>query len=124
MVVVAAANLALSLVLTPELGLEGPALATALPFFLAFPFLLRLGLRASGASLAELAAARVGAQLLLGALLAVVLRAVARVAGGRHCWSCWAAPSRRWSTGPCSTARARRGERGLVRELVGAERLG
>ena len=55
MIVVAATNLALSLVLTPELGLEGPAIAIALPFFAAFPFLLRLGLSASGARLAELA---------------------------------------------------------------------
>ena len=53
MIAVAAANLALSLVLTPELGLEGPALATALPFFLAFPFMLRLGLEASGVRLSE-----------------------------------------------------------------------
>jgi O-antigen/teichoic acid export membrane protein len=48
-------NLALALVLTPELGLEGPALATAIPFVLAFPLLLRVGLDASGASLGELA---------------------------------------------------------------------
>ena len=48
-------NLALSLVLTPELGIEGPALATAIPFFLAFPLLLRAGLSASGAPLGELA---------------------------------------------------------------------
>ena len=44
----AALNVGLSLVLTPELGLEGPALATAVAFVLAFPFLLRLGLRAGG----------------------------------------------------------------------------
>jgi O-antigen/teichoic acid export membrane protein len=55
MLCVAGANLALSLVLTPELGLEGPAIATAAPFFAAFPFLLRLGLHASGAALSELA---------------------------------------------------------------------
>ena len=42
----AALNIVLSLVLTPELGLEGPAVATATAFALAFPFLLRLGLRA------------------------------------------------------------------------------
>jgi O-antigen/teichoic acid export membrane protein len=52
---VAVANLVLSLALTPELGLEGPALGTAIPFALAFPLLVRIGLRASGASLAELA---------------------------------------------------------------------
>jgi O-antigen/teichoic acid export membrane protein len=48
-------NLALALVLTPELGLEGPALATAIPFVLAFPLMLRVGMDASRAPLAELA---------------------------------------------------------------------
>ena len=47
-VIVAALNLALSLALTPALGLEGPALATAIPFALAFPLLLGVGLRAGG----------------------------------------------------------------------------
>ena len=37
MVCVAVANLALSLALTPGLGLEGPAVATAVPFVVAFP---------------------------------------------------------------------------------------
>jgi O-antigen/teichoic acid export membrane protein len=54
-VAVAAGNLALSLILTPELGLEGPALATAIPFVVAFPAMLRVGLRASGAGLGGLA---------------------------------------------------------------------
>jgi O-antigen/teichoic acid export membrane protein len=45
MCLVAGLNLALSLILTPELGLEGPALATAIPFVLAFPAILTLGLR-------------------------------------------------------------------------------
>jgi hypothetical protein len=45
----------LSLALTPAVGLEGPALATAIPFALAFPAVLTLGLRASGARLGELA---------------------------------------------------------------------
>jgi O-antigen/teichoic acid export membrane protein len=75
MVCVAAANLALSLVLTPELGLEGPALGTALPFFLAFPVLLRLGLRASGAPLTELARRAWLPSYALGAALAGVLLA-------------------------------------------------
>jgi O-antigen/teichoic acid export membrane protein len=52
---VATANLVLALVLTPELGLEGPALATAIPFVLAFPAMLRVGLSASGADLGGLA---------------------------------------------------------------------
>ncbi|MEA2376641.1 MAG: hypothetical protein QOD13_548, partial [Thermoleophilaceae bacterium] len=55
MVVVAASNLTLSLILTPELGLEGPAVGTAVPFVVAFPFMLRLGLSASGASLGDVA---------------------------------------------------------------------
>jgi O-antigen/teichoic acid export membrane protein len=52
---VAAVNLALSLALTPSLGLEGPALGTAIPFALAFPVLLRVALGASGVTLSELA---------------------------------------------------------------------
>ena len=51
---VATANLVLSLALTPAVGLEGPALGTAIPFALAFPLLLRTGLGASGATLGEL----------------------------------------------------------------------
>jgi O-antigen/teichoic acid export membrane protein len=47
-VMVAAVNLVLSLALTPALGLEGPALATAIPFVLAFPLMLGVGLRAGG----------------------------------------------------------------------------
>jgi O-antigen/teichoic acid export membrane protein len=73
MVVVAASNLALSLVLTPELGIEGPAVATAAPFVCAFPFMLRLGLRASGAPLADLARRAWAPNYLLGAALALGL---------------------------------------------------
>jgi O-antigen/teichoic acid export membrane protein len=73
MVCAAAANLALALALTPELGVEGPAVATAVPFFVAFPFMARLGLRASGASLSDLVARAWGPNYLLGALLAAGL---------------------------------------------------
>jgi O-antigen/teichoic acid export membrane protein len=73
MVCVATANLALSLVLTPELGLEGPAVGTAVPFFVAFPFLLRLGLRASGAPLSELARRAWRPNYALGLALAAIL---------------------------------------------------
>ena len=73
MVCAAAANLALALALTPELGVEGPAVATAVPFFAAFPFLLRLGLSASGASLRDLAARAWAPNYVLGALLAAGL---------------------------------------------------
>jgi O-antigen/teichoic acid export membrane protein len=81
MLVVAAANLALALVLTPELGLEGPPVATALPFFLAFPFILRLGLRASGARISELAERAWLPNYALGAALALGLLAWRSVAG-------------------------------------------
>ena len=54
--VAALLNLVLSLALTPVLGLEGPALATAVPFALAFPLMLGVGLRAGGGvALGELA---------------------------------------------------------------------
>ncbi len=52
---IAALNLALTLALTPSLGLEGPALGTAIAYAVGFPFLLRIGLEASGARLGELA---------------------------------------------------------------------
>jgi O-antigen/teichoic acid export membrane protein len=73
MVAVAVSNLAMSLILTPELGIEGPAIATAAPFVIAFPFMLRLGLSASGAPVAELARRAWGPNYLLGALLAAAL---------------------------------------------------
>jgi len=73
MVCVAALNLVLSLSLTPAIGLEGPAIATAVPFFLAFPVLLRLGLRASGATTAELARRAWAPNYALGAVLALAL---------------------------------------------------
>jgi O-antigen/teichoic acid export membrane protein len=69
----AAVNLVLALILTPELGLEGPAIATAVPFFVAFPVLLRMSLNASGASLAELARHAWAPNYLLGAVLAGAL---------------------------------------------------
>lgn len=83
MIAITAANLVLALVLTPELGPEGPALATALPFFLAFPFMLRLGIRASGARLRELAERAWAPNYLLGAALALGLLAW-RAALGEH----------------------------------------
>ena len=54
-VLAALMNLVLSLALTPVLGLEGPALATAIPFALAFPLMLGVGLRAGGVALGEVA---------------------------------------------------------------------
>ena len=73
MVVLAVANLVLALVLTPELGVEGPAVATTVPFVVAFPVMLRLGLRASGTALAELARRALAPAYLLGAALALAL---------------------------------------------------
>jgi O-antigen/teichoic acid export membrane protein len=69
-------NLALSLVLTPAVGLQGPALATAIPFVLAFPAVLTLGLRASGAELGALARRAWLPAYAIGAVLAAALVAV------------------------------------------------
>ena len=66
-------NLALTLVLTPELGLEGPALGTAIPFLCVFPLLLRVGLSASRTSLTELARVAWLPAYALGVVLAGVL---------------------------------------------------
>jgi O-antigen/teichoic acid export membrane protein len=52
---VAACNAALSLALTPWLGLNGVVLGTTIPYILAFPAFLRLALPEFGVSLAELA---------------------------------------------------------------------
>lgn len=68
--------LALMLLLTPELGVEGPALATALAFALAFPRLLRVGLDASGTRLSLLVRRAFAPAYALGALLAAALLAV------------------------------------------------
>jgi O-antigen/teichoic acid export membrane protein len=45
----AAINLVVALAVTPKLGVEGPAVATAGAFAVVLPILLRLGIRASGA---------------------------------------------------------------------------
>jgi len=74
----AGVNLVLALALTPELGVEGPAVATAGALAAAFPVLLRVGLRASGVPLGELlrraaAPAYAGGALLAGVLVGVRL---------------------------------------------------
>src|SRR5215207_2391697 len=76
MVVLAVSNLALALLLTPKLGVEGPALATTIPFVLAFPLMLRNGLLATGVRLEALARRSFAPAYLLGALLALVLLGV------------------------------------------------
>ena len=53
-------NLALALLLTPKLGLEGPALATAIPFVLAFPLLLLSASRRRARRLARAGASAPG----------------------------------------------------------------
>ena len=70
---IAALNLALTLALTPSLGLEGPALGTAVAYAAGFPFLLRLGLEASGARLGDLAREAWLPAYALGAALAGLL---------------------------------------------------
>jgi len=72
----AALSLVLALVLTPELGVEGPAVATAGALLAAFPLLLRVGLRASGVRLVDLGARALLPAYGLGALLAGLLVAV------------------------------------------------
>ena len=69
-------NLVLALVLTPELGVEGPAIATAGALAAAFPLLLRTGLTASGVDLAELLRRALFPAYALAALLGGVLLAV------------------------------------------------
>ena len=72
----AALNLLLALVLTPELGVEGPAVATAAALAAAYPVLLRIGLRASGVRLAELLRRAFAPAYALGLALAAALLAV------------------------------------------------
>ena len=76
MVVLAVCNLALALLLTPELGVEGPALATTIPFVIAYPLMLRIALLAAGVSLGELARRALAPAYLLGGLLALALMAL------------------------------------------------
>jgi O-antigen/teichoic acid export membrane protein len=76
-VLAAGLNFVLSLALTPALGLEGPALATAIPFVLAFPLMLGVGLRAGGGvPLGELARRAWLPAYGLGAALAAVMIAL------------------------------------------------
>jgi O-antigen/teichoic acid export membrane protein len=70
---VALTNLALSLALTPALGLEGVTLGTAIPYFLIFPFTMRLVLTVAPVRLGELAREAFVPAYSLGAILAVAL---------------------------------------------------
>ena len=69
-------NLVLALILTPKLGVEGPAIATAGAFAAVLPVLLRTGLRASGASIEELLRRAMAPAYALGAALAGILAAI------------------------------------------------
>ncbi len=70
---VALGNLALSLALTPSLGLEGVALGTAIPYMAVFPFSLRLTLSEIPVGLKELARESWLPAYSLGAALAAAL---------------------------------------------------
>jgi O-antigen/teichoic acid export membrane protein len=72
----AAINLVLALVLTPKLGVEGPAVATAGAFAVVLPVLLMLGLRASGAAWGELVMRAFLPAYAAGAVLAGALAAI------------------------------------------------
>jgi O-antigen/teichoic acid export membrane protein len=69
-------NLVLALILTPGLGVEGPAVATAGALTIAFPFLLAAGLRASGVLLTDLLRRAFIPAYLLGALIGGALAAI------------------------------------------------
>lgn len=77
----AAANLVLSMALTPSLGLEGVAIGTALPMVVIFPALLTQALEPAGLAVAELARRAWAPAYALGAALALAL-ALARLALG------------------------------------------
>jgi O-antigen/teichoic acid export membrane protein len=121
MVLVAVANLILALILTPELGVEGPAIATAVPFALAYPLILRMSLLRTGVPLADLGRRAFGPAYGMGALLAAVLLAARyaldvetlaavaalAIAGVLASWTVW------------YLALFDGGERELVRSLLG-----
>ncbi|HYI80955.1 MAG TPA: polysaccharide biosynthesis C-terminal domain-containing protein [Thermoleophilaceae bacterium] len=66
-------TIVLALILVPALGLDGAALATAIPYVLLFPYMLRVTLNAVPVSLGELVRRAFAPAWLLGALLAAAL---------------------------------------------------
>jgi len=70
---VAGGSVALALALTPALGLDGVALATAVPYFVLFPYLLTITLRSVPVSAGELARRAFLPAWALGAVLAGAL---------------------------------------------------
>lgn len=73
---VGGATVALALALVPWLGLDGAALAMAIPYVALFPYMLRITLRAVPVPLGELARRAFAPAWALGALLAAALVAV------------------------------------------------
>jgi O-antigen/teichoic acid export membrane protein len=73
---VGAGTVVLALALVPELGLDGAALAMAIPYVALFPYMLRITLRAVPVPLGELARRAFVPAWLLGAALAGVLGAL------------------------------------------------
>jgi len=116
----AVANLALTLALTPSLGLEGPAIATAVTFALAFPFALRLSLRVTGATLGELARRAWWPAYGLGLMLAAALIALRELAPveslGALVAVLVAGPLLYWAAFAVLVLSP--GERGLVRQVL------
>lgn len=72
-VMLAVMDVVLALALTPPLGLEGIALATAIPYAALFPLLLSRGARAAGSTAGELARTSIAPALALAAALALLL---------------------------------------------------
>ncbi len=118
--ILAIANLALSLTLTPLIGLEGVVIGTALPNFLIVPVILRLAMDSFGVSLQDLRRQVWVPAFSLGAILAVALLAVRIVAPphgavevGAICLAAllayWVAYAALW---------LKPGERLLIRDLV------
>ena len=124
---VAAANLVLALALTPEFGLNGVVLATAIPYVAFFPLFLALTLRTFPVTLGELAreawlpaytGALVLAACLVGLRAAVTVDTVGEVVGAAltGMFAYWLAYYALW---------LRPNERGLVKNLAfGALRRG
>jgi O-antigen/teichoic acid export membrane protein len=73
---IGAATVVLGLILIPWLGLDGAALAMAIPYVALFPYMLTITLRAVPVPLAELARRAFAPAWALGALLAAALVAV------------------------------------------------
>ena len=119
--IVAPTNLALSLALTPWLGLEGVVIGTAVPYLIAFPFILRIVLSEVPVPIALLLRESFLPPYAMGLALAAGLAAVRLVAPPETVGSvllvAGAGVALYWLGFYAIFLRA--GERGLVREIVG-----